>query len=93
MTKCVCGSDAVLHIGREKYCARCFREGGEWTRIHGEVVPNKRRSKTELETFIKSLLNNYDSYTAVFDKDKAKTMIIRSYDDLEDWLYENTHSE
>lgn len=27
MTKCICGSDVLLHVGGKTYCAGCFHAG------------------------------------------------------------------
>ena len=37
MTKCVCGSVTVLHLGAAQYCARCFAAGRDFAYEHPEL--------------------------------------------------------
>jgi len=46
------------------------------------------RSREELDTFLRSVMQNYDSALAVYkDKEKARKSVLNSYDDLQEWLY------
>jgi len=38
MTKCVCGSDALLHIGGKTYCTGCFTAGTKFGAANAEKI-------------------------------------------------------
>jgi hypothetical protein len=50
----------------------------------------KRRTKRQLDVFLRCVMSQYDGALVMHkgNKRRAKASVVRSYDDLQGWLYE-----